>query len=205
MRLSPPPLRGYWFLGVTDCIGKPGSSSHGLCEVREASCLSVTDGRMRALPTSLAWRAVKPALGSSCPSECRGSVVVISLQVPVLAWIRRRRLDQNPKRLKNLLRRSNSLHRTRTSPSCGLLCSSNSGSELHTDFSKTVVSRHARKPLWYRSTTANSEMHLCSQTIKKKGHHSHQHVNLLRSISWQKARLQHDRKHRHAVNHEGMV
>lgn len=154
MRLSPPPLRGYWFLGVTDCIGKPGSSSHGLCEVREASCLSVTDGRMRALPTSLAWRAVKPALGSSCPSECRGSVVVISLQVPVLAWIRRRCLDQNPKRLKNLLRRSNSLHRTRTSPSCGLLCSSNSGSELHTDFSKTVVSRHAKQQLTVRCISA---------------------------------------------------
>lgn len=170
MRLSPPPLQGYWFLGVTDCIGKPGSSSHGLCEVREASCLSVTDGRMQALPTSLAWRAVKPALGSSCPSECRGSAVVISLQVPVLAWIRRHCLDQNPNRFKNLFRRSNSLH--------GLLCSSNSGSGLHTDCSKTGANGHASKPLLYRcTTTGTGEMYLCSQTVKKKGLHRHQHVN----------------------------
>lgn len=73
------------------------------------------------------------------------------------------------------------------------------------------LSGHARKPLWYRRTAANSELYLCSQTIKKKGHHSHQHVNLLRSISWRKAQPQHDRKHQscceswgNGVNHQSI-
>ncbi|TNN59529.1 hypothetical protein EYF80_030253 [Liparis tanakae] len=54
MQLSPPPHWSYWSLGVTDCIGKPSSASHGLCEVSEPGCLSATDGGIKeAQPASL--------------------------------------------------------------------------------------------------------------------------------------------------------
>lgn len=149
MWLYPPPLQGYWSLGVTDCIGKPSSASHGPCEVGEASCLSVTDGSMSALPASLAWWAVKPALSTSCPSEYSRSVratesaVVISQWAVVLAWIRRPCLSQNPNHFKNLFRRSSLMHLSGTSHGKWLFCSSHCDTAYHIYNSTTGASGHA--------------------------------------------------------------